>query len=130
MFVRENDWVDNPGSSRAWDRVDIEVNAAPYIFKGFYGLYDGKEISTRRVSTVTVGFLLLDAERRRPVRNADVTIEVTDSEGTVVASGDARWRWFSYFYFWRLSGAAPGDYTITAHLDDGTSHSVNIVLTN
>ncbi|MEL7186282.1 MAG: S8 family serine peptidase, partial [Pseudomonadota bacterium] len=128
--VREFDRVDNPGSRLARSKTEIEVNALPYRFKGFFGLHDGKKIELDR-RKVKVAFRLYD-----PVfwwwliRDADATVEVTDAAGNVVSSGDADFtrRGWRYEFTWRIKGLAPGDYTVTAHLDDGTSHSVMVKL--
>ena len=127
VTVTETDLVDNPGSGPASSSVDLELNQLPYGFKGFFGLYDGKKINVRR-GWVPVAFLLFDPLTGHLVRGADATVEVTAADGTVVAEGKARSWWALYKYWWRIYGAEPGDYTITAYLDDGTSHSVTVEL--
>jgi subtilisin family serine protease len=131
ITVTEKDMVDNPGSRSASSSVQLEINQLPYVFRGFIGLHDGKKINRHRAHSVPVSFRLYDPVAWwHIVWNADATVEVTDADGNVVASGDARFRWFGlrYEYSWRIHGLPRGDYTITAHLDDGTSHSVTVEL--
>ncbi|MGA8203174.1 MAG: S8 family serine peptidase, partial [Woeseiaceae bacterium] len=133
VTVSEVDKVDNPGSRPESSSTELEVDALPYKFQGFFGLHDGKKIRLHREHQVLVAFKLLDPNSWwHIVYDADATIEVTDAGGNVVASGDADFTFwgFRYVYWWQLRGLQPGDYTITAHLDDGTSHSVTVKLVN
>jgi subtilisin family serine protease len=132
VTVFEVDKVDNPGARPESSSAEIEIDQLPYKFQGFFGLHDGKKIHIRHASQVLVAFKLLDPLAWwHIVYDADATIEVTDADGNVVSSGDARFTWFGlrYVYTWRLDHhLKPGNYTITAHLDDGTSHSVTVTL--
>ena len=127
VTVTETNTVDNPGSEPVSSSVDVEVIQLPYIFKGFLGLRDGKKINVNH-RWVSASFLLFDPVTHHIVRDAEATIEVTAADGTVVAADIAELRWFIYKYRWRISGLELGDYTITAYLDDGTSHSVSVTL--
>ena len=127
VTVTQTNTVDNPGASVESSSVDIELNQLPYKFKGFFGLHDGKKINIRR-GWVPVAFLLFDPVTGHLVRDADAKVQVTDADGHVVAEGEAKAWWALYKYWWRIYGLEPGDYTITAYLDDGTSHSVTVEL--
>ncbi|MDX1517346.1 MAG: S8 family serine peptidase, partial [Woeseiaceae bacterium] len=128
--VKEFDHVDNPGSRLAASSTEIEVNQLPYRFDGFFGLKDGQKIDSDR-RKVRVAFRLYDPVIWwLPIIDADASVEVTDAGGNVVASGDANWTWrgWRYEFTWRPHGLPEGNYTITAYLDDGTSHSVTVEL--
>ena len=124
--------VDNPGSRREYSWLSLEFEQLPYDFRGFIGLYDGKQIRLNR-NRLNISFQLFDPVFFwRSIRDAEATVEITDSAGNVVASGDAHYnhRRQKYTYRWRIrnQGLEAGDYTITAYLDDGTSHSVTVEL--
>ncbi len=126
--VSQRDVVDNPGSRPNQNRIEVDVNEPPYIFKGFFGLYDGMSIDTDRMRSLAVTFMLFDPKTFRPVRNTKPLIVIRDGDGNAVTSGNARHRWFYFYYRWDLRYLSDGEYTITAELDDGSSHSVTIYL--
>ncbi len=128
VTVKQKDTVDNPGSRKNRNKTSIEVNQLPYIFSGYFWLYDGKVIDTDDIRRIPVSFLLFDPVTYRLVWNAHANVEITAADGTVVAEGRAPFRWFRYVYWWRLRHVEPGDYTVTTYLDDGTSHSVTVTL--
>ena len=94
--------MDNPGSRPNRNRIEIEVNEAPYIFRGFFGLTDGMNIDNDRVRSLGVSFMLFDPKTMRPTRKALAEVIVRDADGNVVAGGNARYRWFYYSYRWNL----------------------------
>jgi hypothetical protein len=128
VTLKQKNTVDNPGSRQERSRTSIEVNKLPYIFSGYFWLYDGKTIDVDDISNVPVSFMLFDPVTYRPAFKADANVEITDAAGNVVASGDAKYRWLRYVYWWRVRNLEPGDYTVTTYLDDGTSHSVTVTL--
>lgn len=128
VTVREYDTVDNPGSRKARSSTRIEVNQLPYYFKGFFGLYDGKKIDLDKYRKLNVAFMLLDPVTWWPSWKANARVEISNAAGDVIDSGEARSRWFSFSYQWRLKKVDPGDYTITVYPDDGSSHSVTVTL--
>ncbi len=126
--VHEKDRVDNPGSRWARSDTRVEVNLLPYVFKGFFGLYDGIEIDLDKNRRVPVAFALFDPLTGWPSLKAWVTVDITNAAGEVVRSVSGRAYEFLYGRSLNLKRLEPGDYTITAHLDDGTSHSVTVTL--
>jgi len=122
----QRDLVDNPGSRPNRNRLSIDVNEPPYVFRGFFGLYDGMTIDNDRLRGIPVAFMLFDPATMRPVRNVAANIVIADLDGNVVAQGSARYRWFYYYYRWNLQNVLDGGYTITANLDDGSSQSVTV----
>jgi subtilisin family serine protease len=126
--VSQRDVVDNPGSRPNRNRIQIEVNEPPYIFRGFFGLTDGMTIDASRIRALPVSFMLFDPATLRPVRKAKADIVVTDAGDNIVSQGSARYLWFFYYYRWTLGNVASGEYTITANLDDGSSNSITVTL--
>ena len=130
VSVTETNVVDNPGSEPVSSSVEIEVESLPYLFSGFLHLPDGTMINLDRIRWLPVVFRLFDPVTGHIVRNAEANYDVTAADGTVVAAAKVRYSRILrlYSFWWRLHGLDPGDYTITAHLDDGTSHSVSVTL--
>lgn len=131
VWLRQRNSVDNPGSEAVGGFVPVEFNQLPYEFDWLRPA-EGESIRIKRNKKVRIEFRVWDPVIWwRALWRVDARVEITDSSGTVVDSGNARFRFFGwrYQYKWRLNrNLTPGDYTITVYLDDGTRHTRSVEL--
>ena len=78
---------------------------------------------------VILRFQVREAATNQALRGLTVGVQVTDRAGAVVHEGDATSTLLSdYVHAFGTAGWAPGAYTVSVTLDDGTRYSMKLKL--